>query len=209
MKLTEFDLKQKEYLFETFNEGVTLKRDFISSQWEALIELSHFMAIRIKRGQKILVCGNGGSASDSIHFTGEMLGRLNMERNPLPAIALTADIASLTAISNDYGYEHVFERQVRGLAESGDILLAISTSGNSKNVINAVQAAQKIGCATIGLLGGDGGALGKICERSLIVNGSKTSSRCQEVHIFILHSLVDLMDRYFLELEAEKDSKLL
>lgn len=152
----------------------------------------------IALGGKLLICGNGGSAADSIHFSGEMVGRMMRERRPLPAIALSADISALTAIGNDYGYDHVFTRGVQAFGKSGDILFAISTSGKSPNVLKAVEAAKKIGMTVIALTGGTGGPLGEMADRHLNVALGKNSPRIQEVHIQVIHLLVDLMDEFFL-----------
>jgi D-sedoheptulose 7-phosphate isomerase len=132
----------------------------------------------------------------------EMVGRMLVERRPLPAIALTTDSSNLTAIGNDYGYDHVFLRQVQALAGPHDVLLAISTSGNSKNVLLAVEAARKVGTRVIALTGGAGGLLREKCDLWLNAGLGKNSSRIQETHIFAVHSMVDLLDRFFLR-EAE------
>jgi D-sedoheptulose 7-phosphate isomerase len=137
-------------------------------------------------GRRILICGNGGSAADAQHFAAEIVGRFEKERRAYPAVALTTDTSILTAIANDYGYEEVFSRQVSGLGTSGDILIGISTSGNSGNVIRAVAAASDLGMATIGLLGRDGGGLKHQVDHALVIPGEVTA-RIQEVHSFILH----------------------
>jgi len=121
-----------------------------------------------------------------------------VERSPLPALALTTDTSNITAIANDYSYDAIFEKQVQGLGNKVDVLLAISTSGNSKNVIKAVEAAKAKGIATISVTGGSGGALKSLCDLNLNVELGKNSSRIQETHIFIFHSIVDVMDRFFL-----------
>jgi D-sedoheptulose 7-phosphate isomerase len=140
----------------------------------------------LKSGNKLLVCGNGGSASDAQHFAAELVGRFERERNALPAIALTTDTSILTAVGNDYGYETVFSRQVEGLAIPGDVLVGISTSGNSKNVILAVKSAKERGLKSIGLLGRDGGELASVVDIPVIVPHVVTA-RIQEAHIFIIH----------------------
>jgi D-sedoheptulose 7-phosphate isomerase len=146
-------------------------------------------------GGKLLICGNGGSAADAQHIAAEFVGRFVKERRSLPAIALTTDSSALTAIGNDYGFHDVFARQVRGLASPKDVLLCISTSGNSENVINAAHAAEAMGVLTIGLLGNDGGALANICNARLIVPSNNTA-RIQEAHIFLGHMLVQLTEEY-------------
>ncbi len=140
----------------------------------------------ILKGQKILVCGNGGSAADAQHFAAELVGRFEKERLAMPAIALTTDTSALTAIANDYGYETVFARQVDALGNKGDTLVGISTSGNSENVMLAIESAQKKGVKTVGLLGRDGGKMADIVDAAVIVPHANTA-RIQEVHIFVIH----------------------
>ena len=140
----------------------------------------------IQSGKKILVCGNGGSAADSQHFAAEIIGRFEKERIALPAIALTTDTSALTALGNDYGYDLVFSRQVEGLGVKGDTLVGISTSGNSENVIKAVESAKKRKINTIGLLGKNGGKLKDIVDVPVVIPHSNTA-RIQEAHIFIIH----------------------
>jgi len=149
---------------------------------------------------RVLACGNGGSTSDAQHFSCEMLGRFVRERNPLSAIALTADTSSLTAIGNDYGIDQIFARQVTALGRPGDVLLAISTSGNSPNVLEAVKAAHARGMRCVGLNGRDGGALGKLLKSDdidIVVSGNSTP-RIQEVHGIVIHAICDLIDCHLL-----------
>lgn len=140
-----------------------------------------------------MFCGNGGSAADSQHIAAEFVGHFMKERGPLNAIALTTDTSILTAVGNDYSFNDVFSRQVRGISKPGDILVGITTSGNSQNVIEAVQAAKKCGCKTIGLLGRDGGKLAPLCDISFVVPSNETP-RIQEMHILIGHILCDLLE---------------
>jgi D-sedoheptulose 7-phosphate isomerase len=149
---------------------------------------SQRIAESLRAGNKLMLCGNGGSAADSQHIAAEFTGRFVHDRIPLAAMALSTDSSALTCIANDYSFDDVFERQVRGLGRPGDCLIAISTSGNSRNVLRAVEAARKIGIATIGLLGRDGGRLGALCELPLIVPSAVTA-RIQEAHIFIGHAI--------------------
>jgi D-sedoheptulose 7-phosphate isomerase len=144
------------------------------------------MLTALKQGQKILVAGNGGSAADSQHFVAELIGRFEKERNSYPAIALTTDTSILTAIGNDYGYDKIFSRQVEGLGNESDILVCISTSGNSKNLIHAADTASEKGLKTIGLFGNNGGILKKKMDLDVTV-GHPVTARIQEAHIFILH----------------------
>jgi len=135
---------------------------------------------------KILTCGNGGSASDAQHFAAEIVGRFEKERRAFPAVALSTDTSILTAVGNDYGYAEVFARQVAGLGRRGDLLLGISTSGHSENVVRAVQEARNMGIDTVGLLGKDGGSLKTMVDHAIVVDSTVTA-RIQETHIFILH----------------------
>ena len=152
----------------------------------AVQQAARMMTAAIVGGKKILACGNGGSAADAQHFAAEIVGRFQHERPALPAIALTTDTSVITALANDYGYEHIFARQLEALGSAGDILVGISTSGNSANVIRAATVAGRIGMKTILLLGGDGGALAKRADLAIVVPG-RSSFRIQEGHIFILH----------------------
>ena len=150
----------------------------------------------LKSGGKVLICGNGGSAADAQHFAAELTGRYKTERTPLPAIALSTDTSALTAIGNDYGFDMVFERQTLALCAKNDLLIGISTSGNSANVVRAINAAKKIGAKTLGLLGRDGGELGRLCERSIIIPASDTA-RIQEMHILVIHTLCMATDEAY------------
>lgn len=142
---------------------------------------------------KILICGNGGSAADSQHFAAELTGRYKRKRKGLAAISLSTDTSALTAIGNDYGYEYIFSRQLQALANPKDVLFGISTSGNSQNVILAMQEAKKIGCRTIALTGKDGGKMKELSDLNLIAPNSDTP-RIQEMHIFIIHCLCEMIE---------------
>jgi D-sedoheptulose 7-phosphate isomerase len=158
------------------------------------ITLASKLAIEtLKRGNKVLIFGNGGSAGDAQHIAAELTGRYKTERKSLPAIALTTDTSALTAIGNDYGYDRVFDRQLEGLAQKGDLAWGISTSGNSENVLRALNLAKEIGCATIGMSGRDGGKMANICDANLIVPSNDTP-RIQEMHITIGHIICQLID---------------
>lgn len=196
---TQTALTPESYLLDTFEESVATKRAFFIENAAALIDGARLIANAVKDGGKLLICGNGGSAADAQHTAAEMVGRMLIDRRPLPAIALTTDTSNITAIGNDFGYDVIFLKQVQALARKGDALLAISTSGNSKNVILAVEEAKRLGVKVITLTGGTGGKLKALADVSVNVSEGKNSSRIQESHIFALHSFVDLMDRFFLE----------
>ena len=147
----------------------------------------------MQRGGKILIMGNGGSAADSQHIAAEIVGRYKKDRRGLPAIALTTDTSILTSVANDYGYEHIFTRQIQALCRPEDAVIGITTSGNSQNVVNAIIEANAIGASTIGLTGGTGGKLVDLCKFNLVVPSSDTP-RIQEMHIFIGHSLCDMLE---------------
>jgi D-sedoheptulose 7-phosphate isomerase len=150
----------------------------------------------LKNGGKILLFGNGGSAADAQHIAAELVGRYKVERKSLPAIALTTDTSVLTAIGNDFGYDHLFDRQVEALANKGDLAIGISTSGNSINVINALKVASKLSCNTIGFSGQHSGEMDKICNINLSVP-SEDTPRIQEMHILIGHTICHLIDQEF------------
>lgn len=147
----------------------------------------------LKNGNKILLCGNGGSAADAQHIAAELSGRYKVERRGLPGLALTTDTSVLTAIGNDYGFDRIYERQVEALAKKGDVLIGISTSGHSKNVLRALSLARNMGCKTIGLSGRDGGVMSEFCDVNIIVPSDETP-RIQEMHILIGHTICQAID---------------
>ncbi len=147
----------------------------------------------IKNGGKILIMGNGGSAADSQHIAAEIVGRFKKERKGMPAIALTTDTSIITSVGNDYGYDYIFARQIEALCRPEDLVIGITTSGNSANVVSAMQAAKEIGATTIGLTGGSGGKLNAICDFNLVMPSSVTA-RIQEAHIFVGHSLCEILE---------------
>lgn len=148
----------------------------------------------LKIGNKLLIMGNGGSAADAQHFAGEIVSRFRMERPGLPAIALSTDTSIITAIGNDYGFERVFSRQVEALAAPGDALIGISTSGNSANILKALEVGRQAGCSTIGFLGRDGGTIKPLCDLALIMPSDDTP-RIQEGHITVIHIICDLIEQ--------------
>jgi D-sedoheptulose 7-phosphate isomerase len=150
----------------------------------------------LNSGHKVLLCGNGGSAADAQHIAAELSGRYKRERRGLHALALTTDTSVLTAVGNDFGYDRVFDRQVEALAQEGDLLIGISTSGHSKNVVRALSLAKNIGCRTIGLSGRDGGVMSEFCDVNIIVP-SEDTPRIQEMHIMIGHIICQAIDDSF------------
>ncbi len=159
----------------------------------AIESAARLMAETLLQGHKLLFCGNGGSAADSQHLASEFSGRFVRDRRPLAAIALTTDSSALTCIANDYSFDEVFARQLLALGHRGDCLIAISTSGNSRNVVRAAQTARDSGVRTIGMLGRDGGALGALVELAIVVP-SQSTARIQEAHSFIGHTLCGLIE---------------
>lgn len=147
----------------------------------------------IKNGGKILIMGNGGSAADSQHIAAEIVGRFKKERKGMPAIALTTDTSILTSVGNDYGYDYIFARQIEALCRPEDLVIGITTSGNSANVVRAMEAAKEIGATTVGLTGGSGGKLNALCDFNLIMPSAVTA-RIQEAHIFVGHSLCEILE---------------
>jgi len=152
----------------------------------------------IQTGHKMLIFGNGGSAADAQHIAAELVGRYKTERKGLPAIALTTDTSALTAIGNDYGYQNLFKRQIEALASPDDVVIGISTSGNSDNVNSALKLANDLGCRTLGLSGRDGGKMNMACEINIVVPAEDTP-RIQEMHIFIGHTLCHLIEQSLTE----------
>lgn len=158
-----------------------------------IINVAEELKACLKRGGKILILGNGGSAADSQHIAAEIVGRYKKDRRGLPAIALTTDTSILTAIGNDYGYDYIFARQIEALCCPEDVVVGITTSGSSKNVVAAIEEANKIGATTIGMTGGTGGKLSRLCKLNLVMPSSDTP-RIQEAHIFVGHSLCELIE---------------
>ena len=185
----------KELIYYSFLESADLKREFIEENSERLFAVFKEIAKRLKDGGKVLLCGNGGSAADCQHIAAELVGRFGMERKAIPAIALTTDTSILTAVANDYSFDRIFERQVEALGQEGDVLIGISTSGNSSNVIRAVEKAKEMGILTVGFLGRDGGKLASLVDYPIVVKSFSTP-RIQEVHITLGHVLCDFIEKF-------------
>ncbi len=185
----------KESIVKAFDESIRVKQAFLRDNLEALTQAIDAIVAAFKRGNKLLLFGNGGSAADAQHIAAEFTNRFLIGRPPLPAIALTTDSSALTAIANDYDYAQVFAKQVQALGKPEDIAIAISTSGNSPNVLAAIEACKKLNISTIGLTGGSGGKMiGKV-DYMLRVAEGKNSPRIQETHILVGHVICDIVDQ--------------
>jgi D-sedoheptulose 7-phosphate isomerase len=180
-----------------FNEHIETSLSTINSISKPIEVATKICLKSLKKNGKILIFGNGGSASDAQHIAAELVGRYKAERKGLPAIALTTDTSAITAIANDYGYLHVFERQIEALANEGDVAIGISTGGTSPNVIKALELANNIGCKTIGFSGRDGGEFNDLCDINLIAKSNETP-RIQEMHILIGHIICHLIELEFI-----------
>ena len=190
----------EEQVKQNFSESIQVKMDSLQHIQAPIARAGGVLVQRLLDGAKILSCGNGGSAADAQHFSSEMLNRFEKERQGLPAIALTTDSSTITSISNDYDYNLIFSRQITALGHSGDVLLAISTSGQSKNIISAIIAAQEQGMLVIALTGRDGGDIKKLLrpvDTEICVPAERTA-RIQEVHLLAIHCLCDLVDSQLL-----------
>ncbi len=186
-------MKIENKIKDLFADSIRVKEQFISQYASLIKEVSELIVSSFRNGNKLLLMGNGGSSSDASHIAGEFVNRFQKDRPPLPAIALNTDMAVITSIGNDYGFNLVFSRQVETLAKEGDIVIAISTSGNSPNVIAAAETARKMGITTIGLTGGNGGKLSPLVDYAFVVP-SKATPRIQEVHITLGHVICQVVE---------------
>ncbi len=176
------------------NDNIELSKKIIS-ELSAIESISNIAINTLKNGNTIFLCGNGGSASDSIHIAAEIVGKFNLEdRKSLPAISLTSNQSNITSIGNDFGFDYIFSRQLEGLGKNNDLLIALSTSGNSNNVLNAIKTAKELDMKSVGLTGFDGGKMKKLCDTILQVPSSNTA-RIQEVHILIGHIICELIEK--------------
>jgi len=179
-----------------FSEHIKVSVETIKSIGKPIEIAAKICIDSLKNGNKILIFGNGGSAADAQHIAAELVGRYKTERKGIPAIALTTDTSAITSIANDYGYLHVFDRQVEALANEGDVVIGISTGGGSANVISALRLANDLGCKTIGFSGKDGGEFNALCDVNLIAIAEDTP-RIQEMHILIGHTICHLIELEF------------
>ncbi|MDO8577858.1 MAG: D-sedoheptulose 7-phosphate isomerase [Dehalococcoidales bacterium] len=175
-------------------ENIQVQQDLTRSTLGKIEAMVDLILAAYRSGGKVIFCGNGGSAADAQHLAAELVGRFKLERRALPAIALNTNTSILTALGNDYGYETVFSRQVEALANKNDIVIGLSTSGNSPNIIKAIEAAKSRGAKTIGLSGGNGGKLAKVADLAVVVPSDNTP-RIQEAHITIGHIVCELVER--------------
>jgi D-sedoheptulose 7-phosphate isomerase len=185
----------KETIALAFEESARVKHAFLRENLDTLVLVIEALVAMFRRGNKLLIFGNGGSAADAQHIAAEFTNRFLIERPPLAALALTTDTSALTSIANDYDYSQVFSKQVRALGKSGDMALAISTSGNSSNIVAALDACSDLRIATIGLTGGDGGKMGAKVDYLLRASAGKTSARIQETHILVGHVICEMVDQ--------------
>lgn len=184
----------KNIVLKAFEESIEVKERFVKENMDGLLTAAQRLATCFAAGHKLLIFGNGGSAADAQHIAAEFVNRFTVERKPLPALALSTDTSILTSISNDYSFDEVFSKQIKALGRKDDIALGISTSGESKNVLVAVETARDMGLYTVGLTGCGGGELARRCDLALIVD-SRTTPRIQETHITAGHILCELVDR--------------
>jgi len=183
-------------VIEHLNEHLQVTQRVIDTLSDVINQGCAIIQSTIKEGNKVFLAGNGGSAADAQHIAAELSGRFVKERKPLPGIALTTDTSAITSIANDYGYEFVFSRQLEAIAQPGDLFIAISTSGNSEGILNALKSAKTIGCKTLGLSGRDGGKMNELCDLNIVVP-SQITARIQEMHILIGHILCSAVDNMF------------
>lgn len=183
----------REQVEQRFRESGEVKSQFVQTYADQIVKVADLIIASLQSGGKVLLFGNGGSATDASHIAGEFVGRYDRERTPLPALALATDMAAVTCIANDYEFADIFARQINGLGKEGDIAIAISTSGNSPNVLKGVEAAKQVGLATIAWTGKGGGKLADIVEFPFVVP-SKVTARIQECHITLGHVLCELVE---------------
>ncbi len=183
---------KKEDFLQSIKELKSLA-DAAEILYPSIYDAAYIISKAMKNNSKLMICGNGGSAADAQHMAAEFVNRFLKERKPLPAIALSTDTSILTSISNDYSFDDIFSKQVEALGEKGDVIIGISTSGNSRNVLNALKTAKNRGIFCIGLLGKDGGTIKAHCDLDITVT-SESTPRIQEMHIFIIHTICQMVE---------------
>ncbi len=189
----EGEVQMEGLVTKVYKESIAVKEAFFKEETHRIIEVASLIAETFTRGNKLLLIGNGGSAADAQHIAAEFVNRFRIERPPLPALALTTDTSIITSIGNDYEFRQIFAKQVKALGKEGDILMAISTSGSSPNILEAIKAARKMDIKVIGLTGRDGGEMAGMVDIPLVVRSDNTP-RIQEVHITVGHILCELVD---------------
>ncbi len=192
----------EDIIRDVLSESIALKEGFIRENSAKLAQLAQRIAAAFTSDRKLMLCGNGGSAADAQHLAAEFVNRYSLERPPLPALALTTDTSVLTSIGNDYSFEEVFAKQVKALGAAGDVLLALSTSGNSPNLLAAARASREMGIFTAALIGGGGGKLKPLVDLALIA-GSRVTPRVQEAHLLAGHLICHLVDYILFQRHAE------
>ena len=183
----------KEIIRRVAKQSRRIQEDFIQKNTSQLIDCAEYISKASKNDRKLMLCGNGGSAADAQHIAAEFVNRFLLDRHPLPAMALTTDTSIITSVANDYSFEEVFSKQIQALGVEGDILLAISTSGNSNNILSAIRSAKEKGLYTVGFIGGDGGKMLTLVDLSLLVESNQTP-RVQETHILAGHLICELVE---------------
>ncbi|MFN4084121.1 MAG: D-sedoheptulose 7-phosphate isomerase [Bacteroidia bacterium] len=189
-----------DYIKQHFTQAYDVLAKFIADEtnFEKIESAGKLMTNSLKKGGKILSCGNGGSMCDAMHFAEELTGRYRENRPAFGAIAMS-DVSHMACVANDYGYDYVFSRYLEAVGRPGDVLLAISTSGNSKNVINAIEVAKKMDIKVVGLTGKDGGKMAGLCDVEIRAPHAPYADRAQEIHIKIIHSLIDFIERNMMD----------
>ncbi len=196
----------KEIIKNSLYDSLKVKEAFVNNNISEIILIAEKIVVAFTNDHKLMLCGNGGSAADAQHIAAEFIGRFELERPPLPAIALTTDTSVITCIGNDYSFNDIFSKQVKAIGLEDDVLMAISTSGNSPNIICAVEAAKDMGIFVVGLAGNDGGKLKDLSDSCLVVNSNSTA-RIQESHILAGHIIRRLVDYLLFQKHIPKDQE--
>jgi D-sedoheptulose 7-phosphate isomerase len=194
----------EKFIAAIFANSIAAQQRFLAEYGEVLESAIAEVVRTFRVGGKLLLFGNGGSAADAQHIAAEFVNRYLIERRPLPAIALTTDTSALTSIANDYGVEDLFAKQVRALGQKGDVAIAISTSGNSANVLRALEVCRALGIRTIGLTGGSGGKMASVVDHFLCVSATSVTPRIQETHILIGHVICEMVDEVLFGTESRR-----
>lgn len=192
----------KTSISRIFSTSIAVKQQFLQENLESLERAIHTLVHTFREGKKLLLFGNGGSAADAQHIAAEFVNRYLIERPPLPALALTTDTSALTSIANDYGVDDIFAKQLQALGQSGDVAIAISTSGNSPNIVRGLEVCRQLGIYTIGLTGGSGGKMATLVDCLLCVSATAVTPRIQEAHILVGHVICEMVDQQLFGAES-------